>query len=187
MRCFIAIDIDRNIRTQIERLGHELRQKTHLAKPDVKWVNPDLIHLTLKFLGEVRDRELPEICQIVTNVADVYKPFSIDVENIGSFGSPMRVLWVGIGPNETLEALQKDLDKQLQRVGFAGDRKKFTGHLTLCRVKRSKAGKKLYEYIKDYENFKLGTVSINSVCIYKSELTKTGPEYTLISKSMLQQ
>ncbi len=187
MRCFIAIDIDKNLRTQIERLQQDLRQKTGLAKPDVKWVDPNLIHLTLKFLGEIKDKDLAGICQIVSNAAAGHKSFSIDVEKLGSFGSPAKVVWVGITANEDLVKLQKDLQERLQVAGRPKESRKFSGHLTLCRIKKPRPGRIMQEVIKDYDGLKLGSVLIDSVCIYKSDLTKSGPVYTLISKSSLQQ
>jgi len=185
MRCFIAIDIDEGIRNQIDRLQHELQQKTGLTRPDVKWVDPALIHLTLKFLGEVRDAEITKVCTIVAGVAGTHKGFSVNVSKVGSFGSTARVLWVGIDRNDALLALQKELDEQLSAAGWGGDKKQFAGHLTLCRIKKPRAGRILKEFIKDYSDLSLGLLPVNSICVYKSELTSSGPVYTVVSRNML--
>ncbi len=186
MRCFIAIDIDKRLRKQIAHLQRELCDKAGPIKSGVKWVDPAIIHLTLKFLGEVRDRQINQVCGIVEELAASHESFSLNIRKLGAFGSVARVLWVGTDENETLSALQKDLAERLCVVGFAGDKKQFSGHLTLCRIKNSSAGRTLGKLIKDYDTLDLGALEVNSVCIYKSELTKAGPEYTLISKSSLQ-
>jgi len=185
MRCFIAIDIDEGIRKQIDRLQNELRQKTGLTKPDVKWTEPALIHLTLKFLGEVRDADITKVCEIAAAVAANHKGFWVDVARVGSFGSAARVLWVGIDRNDALLTLQKDLDEQLSAAGWGGDKKQFAGHLTLCRIKKLKAGRILKEFIKDYSDLSLGSFGVDSICVYKSELTSSGPIYTVISTNSL--
>lgn len=185
MRCFIAIDIDEGIRDRIDRLQREFQQKTGLTRPDVKWVDPALIHLTLKFLGEVRDAEITRVCKIAESVAANHKGFWIDVSGVGSFGSTARVLWVGIAPNDALLNLQKDLDEQLYQAGWPGDKKQFAGHLTLCRIKKPQAGRKLCELIKDYDDLNIGSFGVDSICVYKSELTSSGPIYTVVSRNLL--
>lgn len=185
MRCFIAIDLDENIRTRIDRLQHELQQKTGLTRPDVKWVDPALIHLTLKFLGEVRDAEVARVCKIAENVADNHKGFSISVGKVGSFGPAARVLWVGIDRSDALLDLQKDLDEQLAQAGWGGDKKQFAGHLTLCRIKKPQAGRTLQGLIEDYSDLNLGSLGVDSIYVYKSELTSSGPIYTVISTNSL--
>jgi len=186
MRCFIAIDIDDNIRTQIDRLQRELREKTGLTRPDVKWVDPALIHLTLKFLGEFRDADIIKVCKIAAGVAGTHKGFSISVSKVGSFGPAARVLWVGIDRNDALLTLQKGLDEQLSQAGWAGDKKQFAGHLTLCRIKKPQAGRILKEFIKDYSDLSLGSLPVDSICVYKSDLTSSGPIYTVVARSSLQ-
>jgi 2'-5' RNA ligase len=186
MRCFIAIDIDEGIRNQIDRLQNELRQKTGLTRPDVKWAEPALIHLTLEFLGEVRDAEVPMVCKIAESVAGSHKGFWVNVAGVGSFGSAARVLWVGIDGSDALLDLQKDLDERLSSAGWGGDKKQFAGHLTLARIKKPKAGRILQELIKDYSDLNLGSFEVDSICVYKSELTSSGPIYTVVARSSLQ-
>ena len=96
MRCFIAVDIDGGVRSGIADLQDELRRTADLKKSEVKWVDPGNIHLTLKFLGEVRDREISDVCRIVGEVAEKHKRFSVEIENVGTFGRPVRVVWAGV-------------------------------------------------------------------------------------------
>jgi 2'-5' RNA ligase len=100
MRVFIAIDIDERIRKDLGNLQDELRNKVDIKKSDVKWVNPDNIHLTLKFLGEIKDVQAVDVCNITKEVASRHKNFELALEKVGHFGGrSARVLWVGTGQN----------------------------------------------------------------------------------------
>ena len=182
MRCFIAIDIGEKIRAALSDLQQQLAGSVDIKKGDVKWVRPEIIHLTLKFLGEVKDAKVVEVCNIVKDVAAGHKSFELAVESVGYFGGRRpSVLWVGAGENSSnLHQLQKDIEEQLALAGWPQDSREFAGHLTLCRVRNTKAGVKLAQITEDYRDFKLGIVSADSVSVYQSQLTPTGPVYTLL-------
>jgi 2'-5' RNA ligase len=185
MRVFIAIDIDRKTRAALGSLESDiegLAKEAGVRKGDVKWVRPEAIHLTLKFLGEVDDKSVAEICNIVKNVACSYKGFEIDIESVGYFGGrSATVLWVGIGMGSNeLRRLQKDLDGQLAEAGWPMETREFAGHLTLCRIRNSKAGEKLAKISQQYKDFKLGVISADSITVYQSELKPEGPVYTVL-------
>jgi 2'-5' RNA ligase len=182
MRVFIAIDIDKQIRKGLGNLQDELRSKVDIRKSDVKWVRPEAIHLTLKFLGEINDQQAVDVCNVTKEVASRHKSFELDIETVGYFGGrSARVLWVGVGQNsENLLQLQSDLEEQLALAGWPREARKFSGHLTLCRVRNSKAGVKLAQMTEEYKDFKLGTISADSVSVYQSQLTPTGPIYTVL-------
>jgi len=188
MRVFIAIDIDEQIRKALSRLQNEMRSKVDIKKGDVKWVNPDVMHLTLKFLGEIKDVQAVDVRNITKDVAGRHKSFELEVETVGYFGGrSARVLWVGTGQNcENLLQLQSDLEHELASAGWPGETRKFSGHLTLCRVRNSKAGVKLAQMTEGYKDFKLGTVSADSVSVYQSQLTPKGPVYTVLGNYKLQ-
>ncbi len=188
MRCFIAIDIDEKIRSALSELQRQLQNGIDVKKSDLKWVNPRNIHLTLKFLGEIKDAKVVEVCNIVRTVAGRHESFELDIESVGHFGgkSP-KVLWVGTGRGEeNLLELQKDIEKSLALAGWPQETREFSGHLTLCRVRNSKAGIKLAQVSEDYKDFKLGTIPANSISVYQSELKPSGPVYTLLGNCKLQ-
>ena len=182
MRVFIAIDIDEAVRKKLADLQSELQSKIDIKKSDAKWVSPDNIHLTLKFLGEIKDAQLVDLCNITKEVAGRHKNFEVEFETVGYFGGrSARVLWVGAGQScSQLLALQQDLEGQLAEAGWPRENRKFSGHLTLCRVRNSKAGFKLAQLTEEYKDFKLGTTPADSVCVYHSQLTSTGPIYTVL-------
>ncbi|UCE50095.1 MAG: RNA 2',3'-cyclic phosphodiesterase [Phycisphaerales bacterium] len=188
MRCFIAIDIDEQIRKGLSNLQNELRRKVDIRKGDVKWVNPEITHLTLKFLGEIKDDQIAEVCNVTADVAARHGRFDLDVRSVGYFGGrSARVLWVGTGEDcEKLVKLHDDLERQLEQAGWPREGRKFAAHLTLCRVKNSKAGIKLAQASRQYKDFGIGTLSADSVTVYQSELTPQGPIYTALGNYDLQ-
>lgn len=187
MRCFIAIDIDEKTRAAIADLQKQLAAKVDIKKGDVKWVEPDNIHLTLKFLGEIDDAKIPEISGITERVAAAHNKFTLDVETVGSFGGKSaKVVWVGAGKGaDKLLALQKNLDEHLTLAGYPSEEREFSAHLTLCRVRNPKAGIKLADACKAFENYKLGSISADALCVYQSQLTPAGPIYTLLASYKL--
>ncbi len=182
MRCFIAIDIDEAIQAGLEDLQQQIAQSTDIRKGDVKWVRPDAMHLTLKFLGEIRDREIVQVCDAVQAVAAEHQAFDISVGQVGSFGDrSARVLWVGAGLDcPELSQLQADLEEQLAIAGWPKEGRKFSGHLTLCRVRNVKAGLKLAQITEQYKDVDFGTLRCSAVHVYESTLTPEGPIYTLL-------
>ena len=146
---------------------------------------PYNIHFTLKFLGEVSDQVISVVCRLVEEVTTEYEGFDIELAGLGVFGRPARVLWVGTGKNESLLSVQKDIEEIFSQEGFGSDNKKFSGHLTLCRIKNPGAGRKIDAVIGDYQDLSFDSLAVDSIGIYKSELTSAGPVYTLISRSML--
>jgi len=187
MRCFIAIDINETIRAALSDLQQELQKKADIKKGDVTWVKPDSIHLTLKFLGEIEDKEVVDVCDIAKDVAGRHNRFELDIESVGCFGGKSaRVLWVGAAKgSENLLQLQKDLEQQLAEAGWPPETREFTSHLTLCRVKDSKAGIKLAQAADNYKQLKLGTISADSLSVYQSQLTPQGPIYTVLGNYKL--
>ena len=182
MRCFIAIDIDETIRKGLGNLQDELRRKVDIRKGDVKWVRPEITHLTLKFLGEIKDEQVVEVCNIAGSVAGRHKRFDLDIESVGFFGGrSARVLWIGTGRgSDRLSRLQEDLEQQLDTAGWPREARKFSAHLTLCRIRNAKAGAKLAQVSAQYGDYELGTLRADSVTVYQSELTPQGPIYAAL-------
>jgi 2'-5' RNA ligase len=189
MRVFIAIDIDEKVLKAIGELQKQLQDRTRLNEKSIKWVRPDVMHLTLKFLGEVKDENITQVCKVVEQVAGRYDKFELDVENVGYFGGrSARVVWVGCGAGgEQLAKLAEDIDNQLSTIGFAKETRRFTGHLTLCRIKNIKCGFELAGAVDGFGPFKAGTAGVNAVTVYQSELTRAGPNYTVLASYKLQQ
>jgi RNA 2',3'-cyclic 3'-phosphodiesterase len=189
MRCFIAINVPEDIRTELTRLQEELAGQVEVHKGDVKWVEPEGMHLTLKFLGEMPDNQVVEVCRIAKEVARQHTAFDFAVKEVGSFGGrSARVLWVGAGLDSAeLLDLQQDLEDELAEAGWPKEGRQFSGHLTLCRIRNSKAGEKLGQAVEDYGNYDLGMIRADSITVYESELTPQGPIYTPLGNFKLQE
>ena len=187
MRCFIAIDIDEQIKKLLSDLQQQLQSKADINNDAVKWVRREAMHLTLKFLGEVKDKNIAEVCNIAKEIASRHEGFELDIESVGYFGgSSARVLWVGTGDGgDHLYRLANDLEQRLAAAGWPEEKRDFAGHLTLCRIKNSSAGVRLAQVSSDYKDFKVGTVSVDSVSVYHSQLRSTGPVYTVLGNYKL--
>lgn len=188
MRCFIAIDIGEEVRDNLADLQKRLKEETDTGK-GVKWTRPGSIHLTLKFLGDINREESVSVCKAVEKIAAEYEKFDLQVEGVGCFGSKKkpRVLWSGCSEgSEQLKKLQSTLEEELEKSGWAKDKRDFSPHLTLCRIKSGKAGKKLAKIPDEYEGWRLGKISVDELVVYESELTPKGAVYTALGSYELQ-
>lgn len=189
MRCFVAIDIPKEIRAELVSLQRDLAGRVDVRRGDVKWVEPEGMHLTLKFLGEVPDSQVIDVCRVVQEVAERHEPFDLPIQEVGSFGGrSARVLWVGAGLDcpELLE-LQQDLEDEFELAGWPKEARQFSGHLTLCRIRNVKAGEKLGDAAKQYADYDLGVVRATEICVYESRLEQEGPIYTRMGRFTLQE
>ena len=175
MRTFIAFDLSEEIKLELKRLQKELKT----TEPDMKWSNPQNIHLTLKFLGEVNEEKIKEIKQLLDEVSSKIKPFEITLDKIGSFPSldRMKVVWVGIdkGSKNAIETANL-IEDSCEKIGLFKEERKFSAHLTLGRVKSGKNKIILKEKILSLEVRPLKH-TIDKIILYKSTLTREGPIY----------
>ena|SRR5215471_1382870 len=176
IRTFICIEIPHSIKTRIEKLQESLRG----IEAQISWTKPSNIHLTLKFLGAVTPPRLERVKIAVEQAAKGIKPFEINVSGAGCFPSPRspRVLWVGITevPRE-LEQLYSKIDEGLSREGFEREKRKFSPHLTLGRIRTPRNASLVAETLiaGDFgpERFRA-----NEVIVMRSDLKPTGSIYT---------
>src|SRR6516164_3176044 len=141
-RTFIAIDPGKEIRARAIALQGTLAR----TGTEVKWVEPENLHVTLLFLGEVDDRDLPDVCRIVSEGTQLHAPFLMSVETVGCFPNPRRprTLWVGVGEGtQALCALHDALETPLLDLGYRREERRYTPHITLGRVKSDRPTEKL--------------------------------------------
>lgn len=182
-RSFIAIETNEETRKNIIDLQRDLKQ----TGADLKIVNPENIHLTLRFLGNVSENRL-ELVKDAMNKAITISPFKIGVEGTGVFPklSFIRVIWAGVekGEEET-RAIRDSLDKKLDEINHPPPDKEFTPHLTIARVKSGKAKDKLISKIKENSDREFGSINVTDITLKKSELTPDGPIYTTLERISL--
>ena len=179
MRSFIAIELPEGVKSAISELQQEFKK----CKADIRWVKPDNIHLTLKFLGDTDEKIFDSIVEATKEACIVYKEFALEIKGVGVFPNMRapRVLWVGISDNDSLSGLQKSVEDGLIKLGFSPEKRRFRPHLTLGRFKSSSGKEGLYDKIEEHKNLKLGSIEVKSIFLIKSELTPSGSEYTKIA------
>ena len=185
LRTFVAVEMDEAIRRAAARWIEEFRA----ASADVTWVAPHNMHLTVKFLGEVAAEKIPQVCEAVAEAVADTEPFDLEIRGVGAFPNTARprTIWLGIGAGEEqLEALAKQIDLALRKIGFPREERRFHGHLTLGRVRRpSPALAALTALLKNKSDFAAGLTPIDEVVVFSSQLSPAGPTYEALSRAPL--
>ena len=184
VRSFIAIELPDELKTGLFQLQAQLKT---VNMPWVKWVNPDSIHLTLKFLGNVAIDRTDEITGAIEAATRGISPFVLQVKAPGVFPNLRRiqVVWVGIGGEvDKLNRLQQQIESNLAQLGFAPESRSFTPHLTLARLRdwaspdeRQRFG----QLIADTRFEEAYTIKVGAINLMKSQLTREGAIYSRIS------
>ncbi len=187
MRTFIAIELPQEIKDSLGKLQAELKK----TAADVKWVNPDNIHLTLKFLGEADDKKVIEIENILAGVAKNYKAFYIRPCAIGAFPKIEfpKVIWIGIdkGDNET-KLIAGELEEKISQLGIPKEDRPFSSHITIGRTKSFLNRDKLIRELKNMEGKieeRFQEFPITKLTLFKSTLTPKGPIYAILKETNL--
>ena len=185
LRTFIAIDVGNTIRSQAVTLQQTLSR----AALDVNWVEPENMHLTLLFLGEVDNRAVLDVCRAVTARCKEQQAFTVSIEGVGCFGNPRRprTIWIGVGEGgEEVKALHAAIEKNLLELGcYRGEDRAFTPHITLGRVKQTEDSDALAALLQKKAEWQGGAVEVREVLVMSSELTSKGPIYTVLSRAPL--
>ncbi len=184
IRAFIAVDIHSEIRKELILLQSEFKKS---LKGDISWVEPNNIHLTLRFLGQLDNTQLEEIKLIVQETAQNIKQFNMDLGVIGAFPdiTEPRIIWVGInyGFNQ-LNEINAKLEDKLETINFTVGEKYFHPHLTIARVKSIGSEPSLKE-VTDKIRPKQSSEIVKKIIIYQSELTPQGALYTKLFETNL--
>ncbi len=175
IRTFVAVDIeDEEIVSKIR----EVQSEISLSSAKIKLVEPENLHLTLKFLGEVEESRIPVIVEALSEAVSGFKEFKITLEGVGAFPKVSRpnVIWIGVGDGrESLIELANSVENSLKRIGFPKERRPYEPHLTIARVKYRSSD--LPAIIKRVEGTFIGDVTVREVRLKKSTLTPKGPIY----------
>ena len=177
-RCFIALEISREAIEYIEELDSQIKKKNLFAG---KFTEPENLHLTLKFLGEISESQIEEVKKKLKEIK--FKEFEASLGEVGVFINRFNsLLWIKLQGKEIWE-LQKLIDEKLKDI-FPKE-EKFMSHITIARMKKIFGKKEFLDYVKNIKvkkiNFKIGEFILK-----KSELRPEGPVYTDISKYSLE-
>jgi len=179
IRSFVALELSDEVRERLTELLKRLRQ-TNAA---VKWVEPENLHLTLKFLGEVQEEQIEAVVEALKIVAQVTEPFPFTVRGVGGFPDLRRprVLWVGVEPTPPLMRLQQIVEQAMEQLGFPPEERDFHPHITLGRVKAVAGLEKVRAILSEYIGVTFGSVPVKHMTLFRSDLSREGPTYTPIA------
>ena len=188
IRSFIAIELPEEVKSGLKRIQDLLKSPDPAT---AKWVDLESIHLTLKFLGNVDVDKIDGVTRAIHHAVDAFTPFELNVDGLGCFPNPKRVqiIWVGLaGDIEKLLVLQGNIESCVSPLGFPTEKRPFTPHLTLARVR---------EYVTPVQRQTLGEVvartqtdhtlsfRVNSISLMKSRLTPAGAIYSRLDSVKL--
>ena len=184
IRTFIACDIPNTIRKKIASFQSTLRE----YRADIKWVRPESIHITLKFLGDVEESKIQAVVQAVGQAAKSKVPFTTSIEGTGTFPNDRspRILWIGIQEGaDRLADLASRMEEAFFLLGFPKEKRSYSAHLTLGRVRSLH---RIQDTIRALHStpFEAGSFRVDEIVVMKSDLQSTGAVYTPLHRIKLE-
>lgn len=175
MRAFVSLELPQTVKKEID----EIQQKLKATNLQARWVKPEIVHLTLAFLGSVTPDKIEPIKKIIQNVVTKMNPVKLKLSQLNCFPNPVkpRIIFIKLsGELDKLNALAIKIRKQLKKENVWFDKKPFSAHLTLARIKKKQNLTSLVKKIK----IKQVEFMANQITLTKSQLTNSGPVYTQI-------
>jgi 2'-5' RNA ligase len=177
IRTFIAVDLPDSFIETIAEIQQEL-------KGNIKLVDPKQVHITMKFLGDVPEKKIPKIEDALSSINS--EPFTAKVHGVGAFPKPSyaRVIYIGADPAETFTELYAEVESALTPLGFKREKRQFTPHATLARVKHNpeEARMRLRDTIEHLSDIEVGTMDVDTIKLKKSMLTPKGAIYETLKE-----
>lgn len=181
IRSFIAFELPAAVISLLDNVQQELKA----FRLKARWVRPQNIHLTLKFLGNIDPADIEDIGCAMADAAGDCAPFTLTVGGIGFFPGHKRprVIWVGLGgATEVLLDLQHNLADRLAIIGFPKEKRPFKAHLTLGRIRQAVNPNILGRAIQDYSDLGILKFSADRMILFKSELKPSGAVYSQLKQ-----
>lgn len=188
LRAFIAVEIPSGIHQAIDKQLAPIRAALNASL--VRWVPAENVHLTLKFLGDVSPANLEMLEQMLRVEVSQHRAFELGFGGLGAFPNPKRprVIWIGIQAPAELGALQHGIEAATATLGYPDERRPFSPHLTIGRVKQNVGSTGMQQIRSALEETKvasLGTTQVSAVHLFKSDLKPTGAEYSMLFSAPL--
>ena len=158
--------------------------REELAGEKIRWVHPDNIHITLKFLGDTPVEKIPGIIEVVGQVAGKHGAFPLTFKGLGVFRDLKhpRVFWAGIDSGPAISRIKQDIDQGLNPYGFEPENRDFRPHLTLGRIKYIRNTAMLEGLLRQYREKEFQVFQASELTYYESILRPSGPEYIVLSR-----
>jgi 2'-5' RNA ligase len=179
MRAFVGYFTTKGIYEHVERLKDET--KGFLRG---KWIEPQNLHMTFQFLGDITEEQAVSVLQNLQQIADKYAPFKVQYRSLGVFPDRKRprILWMGVSKGESkLKKVASEVAQLNRRAGIRVDAKPFHPHVTVCRIKEVDR-KKLNGLMNRYRCFNFGEETVDRIALISSSLTSIGPIYTVVEE-----
>lgn len=188
LRAFIALEVPSGIHQAIEKKTAQLRARLNASL--VRWVPAENVHLTVKFLGDVSPANMEMLEQMLTQEVSQHQPFEMGFGGLGAFPNPKRprVIWIGIQAPPGLAALQHGIEAATATLGYSDEKRPFSPHLTIGRVKQnvgSSGMQQIRTALEETQIGPLGTALVGAVHLFKSDLKPTGAVYTRLFSAPL--
>ncbi len=180
MRCFIAVAVPEKLKDKILEIQSKLKQ----IGANLKLVEKENLHFTIKFLGETEDNQIKEVKEFLDSLDE--NSFEISIKGLDVFPSEdyIKVVWLGVDKNQDLFLnLIKKINKNLDHI--KKEKKELNTHLTIARVRSAKNKNELKAVIQDLKETEIGKMQVNTLKLISSELTPEGPEYTELAEFKL--
>jgi len=176
VRSFVAVDLSEDLIPPVVDV------QSQISEGKIKFVEPENLHFTLKFLGEITEQKAKDVLTKLKGICSSFKPFPILLKEVGVFPSLtyVKVIWVGV-ESEEFFTLSKLVDSGMGKLGFKQERN-IVPHLTVGRVKAPGNKARFREQIKALQTIEIGEMMVDAVVLKKSELTRKGPIYTNIEE-----
>jgi 2'-5' RNA ligase len=184
LRTFIAVVASAEIRRSAAKVVETLRP----VATDVKWMIGENLHWTMQFLGDVDPLEIPLVCKAATDAAEEIECFDLECRGVGAFPAAdrPRTLWIGAGAGaQAMIALQAAIQVRLDRLGFRGESRRYVPHLTLGRAGRNSQPRALVRELAALSEIELGSMLVDEVTVFSSELKADGPVYDVLAHAAL--
>jgi 2'-5' RNA ligase len=188
IRAFIAVELPEGLKKELAELEIRLKKSN---PPIVKWVDPNSIHITLKFLGEISEDSIDELMLAIEESAQGIPSYRLEVGEVGAFPNLNRVqvVWVGVkGELDKIAQLQQRIESNTEQLGFPRESRAFTPHLTIGRVRNDASlseRERLGKLLTDTKFTAMYNIEASAVNLMKSQLTTTGAIYTCIGSVKL--
>lgn len=178
MRLFVALEIPAAVRDNLATLVKDLRN----SEPKARWVRPENLHVTLKFLGETPSEKLEDIRKALSAVHSE-QPVELDFRGLGFFPDERRprVVWAGVDASPNVQSLAASIDQALEKIGFPREDRPFTPHLTLARFSSPRITEKLRAAMQQNMARESGLLKTNEFHLIESKLKPSGAEYTRLA------
>ncbi|MBM3998457.1 MAG: RNA 2',3'-cyclic phosphodiesterase [Planctomycetes bacterium] len=183
LRTFVAVEIAPSAR----QLAAELAKKCRDLGVDAKWVEPDNLHLTLQFLGNVRETDIHTVFASLSRAVRPLTPFDVVCRGVGAFPHADRphVVWLGIDEGrEPLVGLQAVVAQALGEIGFRGEARRFEPHVTLGRIRRG-PGPELAAFLREHAEDAFGAFDVSEILVVASRPERRGPRYEVLGRAEL--